>query len=126
MGEKIEFTKVWIFLVVIVVATVAVVGFGWLKFGKKAALDLNRKAIKHSIQYSESVRSEVNNMVRKYRDVQAKIAEYEAANQDGTYDVVINTYKINAASLITQIELRVKGLPPECLTPEVRSLVTAY
>lgn len=126
MGEKTEITKWWILLVVLVVITAVVIGFGWLKFGKKVALDYDRQAIKHSLQYTESVRSEVNTLLLEHQDLNSKIEECKAANAGGKYSNVINSYEAQQKGIIRQIRHRVKGLPVEVLPSEVRHLVSQY
>lgn len=126
MGEKTEFTKWWILLIVLVVITSVAVGFGYLKYGKKRALDYDRQAIKHSLQYTESIRSEVNTLVMGYDDLNSSIEEYKVANADGKYDELIGSFKTQQAGIIRQIKHRVKGLPSETLPSEVRHLVKQY
>ena len=126
MGVKVEFTKWWVLLIVLAVITAAAIGFGWLKFGKKTALDYDRQAIKHSLQYTESVRSEVNTLVMEHQDLNSKIEEYKAVNFDGQYNDLLDSYKAQQSGIIRQIKHRVKGLPIETLPPEVRYLVNQY
>ena len=126
MGEKTDFTKWWVLLVALVVVTAIIVGFGWLKFGKKVALDYDRQAIKHSLQYTESIRSEVNTLVMGYQDLNSSIEEYRAANADGKYDKLIDSFKAQQEGIIRQIKHRVKGLPVDTLPPEVKHLVSQY
>jgi len=126
MGEKTDFTKWWVLLVALVVVTAIAVGFGWLKFGKKAALDYDRQAIKHSLQYTESIRSEVNTLVMVYNDLNSSIEEYKVANADRKYDKLIDSFKAQQKGIIRQIKHRVRGLPPETLPAEVKHLVEQY
>lgn len=126
MGEKTEFTKWWILLIVLAVVTSVAIGFGWLKFGKKTAMDYNRQAIKHSLQYTESVRSEVNVLVMEHQDLNSKIEEYKAANTEGKYNNLLSSYEAQQKGIIRQIKHRVKGLPTEVLPSEVRHLVSQY
>lgn len=126
MGEKTEFTKWWVLLIVLAVVTSVAIGFGYLKYGKKRALDYDRQAIKHSLQYTESIRSEVNTLVMGYNDLNSSIEEYKVANADGKYDELIGSFKVQQEGIIRQIKHRVKGLPPETLPLEVRHLVKQY
>lgn len=126
MGEKTEFTKWWVLLVVLVVVTGVAIGFGYLKFGKKTALDYDRQAIKHSLQYTEAIRSEVNTLVMGYNDLNSNIEEYKVANADGKYDELISSFKIQQEGIVRQIKHRIKGLPPETLPLKVRHLVKQY
>ncbi len=98
--------------------------FGWLKYGKKASLDLKREAIKHSIQYTESIRAEVNVLVTSYNKVKTDLTKYKAANEDGKYDQVISNLKIQIGSIKTQIRDRISHMPDEEIPSNVRMIIS--
>ena len=118
-GMKITGWYVWIFIVIVVLGLVW--HFGWLKFGKQASLDLERKAIKHSIQYTETIKAELFTLKNNYDLVCTRIAEYTAADPIN-YAKVIESLEIQKSSLANQINRRAAGLEPDALPPELRQL----
>ena len=98
--------------------------FGWLKYGKKASLDLKRQAIKHSIQYTESLRAEVNVLVTSYNKAKTDYTKYKAANEDGKYDQVISNLKIQIRSIRNQIKDRISHMPDSEIPSNVRLIIS--
>ncbi len=116
-------TTLVIWAVVLCIIVGGAIYFGWLKYGKKRALDLNRTAIKHSIQYSESIQAEVNVLMANYDKVVADISKYEAANEGGKYDTVIANLETQMGSIKNQIKSRISHLPKEVIPENVSRVI---
>lgn len=113
MGEKLEFTGWWIFFLALGIATFIAVGYFWLGWGKKVALDLDRQAIKYSQPYVESVQSELASLKREFDKVGTQIAQYEAENSTGKYNSVLDNLRVQQGSIRAQYNDRLEKLPPE-------------
>lgn len=118
-----KFTTLAIWALVICIVVGGAFYFGWLKYGKKASLDLKREAIKHSIQYTESIRAEVNLLITSYNKAKTDYTKYKAANEDGKYDQVIVNLKIQIGSIRNQIKDRISHMPESEIPSNVRLII---
>lgn len=116
-------TSLVIWAIVLCVVVAGAMWFGYMKYLKKEALDLERSAIKHSLQYTESIRAEVNVLVSNYNKVKTDITKYKAANEDGKYDQVIANLRTQLGSIKTQITDRVSHLPREEIPSNVSAII---
>jgi uncharacterized protein HemX len=116
-------TSLLIWALVLCLIAGGAIYFGWMKYGKKTALDLERKAVKHSIQYSESIQAEVNVLVANYNKIKTDISKYKAANADGKYNTVIANLETQLGSVKNQIKGRISHLPEDVIPENVSSIV---
>jgi predicted negative regulator of RcsB-dependent stress response len=114
---------IWALLLCLIVG--GAIWFGWMKYGKKTALDLQREAVKHSIQYTESIQAEVNHLISNYNKVKADISKYKAANEGNKYDDVIRNLNIQKGSIKNQIKDRVSHLPESEVPSNVRLIINS-